>query len=92
MKISPTKNQITVDGISHIIHPQGWRVLWALMCHKRIDRNIMSEILWPDPDEMPDQWLKVIGVVIHRLNETIRLHGYNVKGTYGWGWSLEYPT
>ena len=46
--------------------------MWALMCRKRVSRDELAEILWPDPDDMPETSYNNIKVNIHWARQALR--------------------
>lgn len=64
-------------------------ILLALAFNGRTHRDELIEVLWPDPDEMPDWSHEAIGVKIFRLRQKLAAFGYGINVCYGWGWALE---
>jgi hypothetical protein len=64
-------------------------VLTALMFHRELSGEAISEILWPSAAHMPDQWHCAVRVLICRVRCKIRPHGWTVATRYGIGWRLE---
>ena len=86
---------LVVDGKAKRLSPQQARLLLALMGRPLLARDMVSEVLWPDPDLMPNEWCNVIDMVFFRLRRKLVGSGWTIKTRTGQGWSLkreEIPT
>ena len=70
------------------ITPAQYEILWLLMCHPRVDREMMVEALWPHPDFQPDWWYSTMVRQIHLLRQALIPFGWNIQNTTRWGWTL----
>lgn len=64
-------------------------MILALMFHPRVTMDLAAEILWPDPDRMPEEWHNQIRCVMSRVRSKLRPYGWIVESKYGFGWKLE---
>ena len=64
------------------------RLLLALMGNPLVTREIASEALWNDADEMPDSWYEVLNQVVLHLRLKLRLTEWRVVAEWGRGWHL----
>lgn len=76
-------------GGSVYLTPFEGQAILALMCHSRVPRELAAEILWPNPDTMPEEWHNQIRCVMSRIRTKLRPFGWNVESRYGFGWKLE---
>lgn len=65
------------------------RIMTALAFSQELSAEEAVEILWPDPDRMPDCWLNQITNIMARLRAKLRPFGWDIKARYGFGWRLE---
>ena len=65
------------------------RILTALAFNRELTSEDAVEILWPDPDQMPDFWYSQIVCLITRIRNKLRPFGWAVINRYGYGWRLE---
>lgn len=70
------------------ITPAQYEILWLLLCHPRVDREMMIEALWPHPDDQPDCWRNSMARQIHLLRLKLLPFGWDITNTYRWGWTL----
>ena len=75
-------------GRTHL-SPQEAQLLYAVMARPLVTWDLASEVMWPDPDDMPDFWLDTLRSVACRLNRRLRGHGWRVRREWGIGWRLE---
>ncbi len=68
--------------------PQEATVLLAVMARPEVAAAELAELLWPDPDAMPDFWRDNIGAVLCTLNAKLRPFGWDVVARVGFGWRL----
>lgn len=90
-KISLRKpHVITRDGIEvgRICSGIQMRALFALMAQPLVTREQMMEVMWPDPDEMPDWCFSNIGAQLCKLRKNLRPAGWDIRARYGRGWVL----
>ena len=81
-------NILTVDGVKSRLPPQEIVMLWAVMARKAVSEDDIMEMLWPHPDNMPDNWGGVLGILRHRLNAKLKVGGWGIKKPYGKPFSL----
>lgn len=67
---------------------EGLIVLY-LMYHAYAFNSDLSEVLWPDPDYMPDWSLSVIKAHVCRVNKKLLFFGYKVVNYSCRGYVLE---
>lgn len=65
------------------------RLMTAMVFSGELPKDEAAEILWPDPDTMPDHWHSAIFCLMSRLRNKLRPFGWNVESRYGYGWKLE---
>lgn len=65
------------------------RLMTALVFSGEMTRDEAAEILWPDPDRMPDLWHNALWCVLSRLRTKLRPFGWDIESRYGFGWKLE---
>lgn len=71
------------------LFPQEASLLFVLMFHKEASDELILEVLWPDPDLMPDTWANVIRVTLNNLRAKLQPHGWEIINRFGYGYSLE---
>lgn len=74
---------------SERLEPQEQILLLALMGRPTCTKDLLSEILWPDPDFMPDHWVSLIRLRVHTLRRKINRFGWTISVRYYHGWTLE---
>ena len=82
---------IPKDGPPFTIPNTAGRLLVALMFSEVLTNDEIMEILWPHPDDMPDQWANVIRVEIARLRKFLKPDGIKIKVHFGLGYRLVMP-
>lgn len=88
-RLSLTKPyRITWSGASARISPQSALVLLARMGSQEMGNEELAEVLWPWPDDMPDQWAHVIDNQISLLRRALAPFGWTILNRRGFGWRL----
>lgn len=64
-------------------------LMTALLAHREVGVELMVEMLWPDPDLMPDLWYRSLAVCLYKLRVKLRPFGAVIVARYGFGWRLE---
>lgn len=80
---------VSSEGMSVDLTPFEGRLLTAMAFAPELSAEEATEILWPDPDHMPECWLNQITNIMARLRAKLRPFGWSVKVRYGFGWRLE---
>lgn len=75
-------------GHFEIIPPMELTLLLALMGRPFLDRETASEILWPDPDAMPETSYWALHVHFYRLRKLITGSGWMIECFKNEGWRL----
>ena len=63
-------------------------VMTALLAHREVRVDLLMEVLWPDPDRMPDLWYRSLAVCLYKLRRKLLPFGMTVAARYGFGWRL----
>jgi len=80
---------VTLDGCVWVqLSPQQATLLFALMCRKEVSKELAAEMVWPDPDTMPDTWSDCIRLLLHTLRAAIQ-PCWRILNRPGYGWRLE---
>lgn len=82
-------SELRLDGKSERLTPVETIILFALMCRKRIHRDELREILWPNPNMEPDWSKSSIGVRMCNLRRKLAQFGIYISNLYCFGWRLE---
>ena len=64
-------------------------LLMSFILNGELTEEDVMEIMWPDPDRMPDWWAGSMKVKFHRINSILEPFGWRIKARYNWGWSLK---
>jgi len=81
--------RITGAGEVTRLTPQEHTILLCLMGNRRSDVLRLAEALWPNADDMPEAWTRLIWVTLCRLRAKLKRFGWDVPGQYGIGWAIE---
>lgn len=82
---------LTLDGHPWVrLSRQQALLLFALMGHKEVSKELAAEILWPNPDVMPDAWSDAIKVLVCLLRASIGPR-WKISTRHNFGYTLE-PT
>lgn len=57
------------------LSPQHMTMLVAVMVHRSLSSGDLADLVWPDPDVMPDFWIESLRVLRCQLNGKLRLAG-----------------
>ena len=60
------------------ISAQEVNLLWGLMTRRYTTREATAEILWPNPDVMPNDWRNTIGQHVFRLRRALKLFEWTI--------------
>jgi hypothetical protein len=57
-----------------------WEVdlIFALMCRPSLTRDEVAEIIWPDPDKMPECWYGGVAQRLLKLREVCEVFGFTL--------------
>jgi DNA-binding response OmpR family regulator len=72
-----------------LLNPIQTSILFSLMCRPKVPAALMSEVVWPDPDTMPDRWNDLLRVEMTRLRAKLRAFGVRITTVYGQGYTME---
>ena len=61
----------------------------ALLAHREVGVELLVDVLWPDPDLMPDLWYRSLAVCLYKLRAKLRPFGLVIVARYSFGWRLE---
>ena len=64
-------------------------VMTALLARREVSLDLLVELLWPDPDNMPDLWYRSLAVCLHKLRGKLAPFGLVIAVRYSFGWRLE---
>jgi len=64
-------------------------IIYLVMCHGKVSFDLISEVLWPDADTMPDYWRSIIQISVHRLRQKINGFGFKIVTKWSYGYGLE---
>ena len=64
------------------------QILLALMGNRFLGRELISEVLWPNPDKMPDHYFTRIYQMIRDLREKLEIFGLSIEPKIGFGYFL----
>ena len=70
--------ELRVSGVGVHLCPQEGLLMLALLAHPNASEILLSEVLWPDPDEMPDWWGTALDVIAHRLRQKLLPLGHTI--------------
>ena len=70
------------------LSPQQSTIVLAVMCRPRVSHDQLSEIVWPDADEMPDAWQEHLNVLITGARRKLKPHGWYIHFLKGRGFAL----
>ena len=77
------------DGREERVRPQVAMAIYGLMAFRRLTEARLGELLWPDPDAMPDAWLGPVRLARLRARRVLARGGVRVAGHWGRdGWRL----
>ena len=76
-------------GRAEYLTPQEHTILLALMVRRYCSKEVLAEILWPDPDTMADTWGDVVSVNVARLRQKLSGFGWVIPTSNRHGWTLE---
>ena len=82
---------IPKEGPPFTIPKTAGRLLVALMFSEVLKNDEIMEILWPHPDDMPDQWAESIRVEMVKLRKFLKPDGIKIKVHFGLGYRLVMP-
>ena len=82
---------IPKDGPPFTIPNTAGRLLVALMFSEVLTNDEIMEILWPDPDAMPDLWASSIRCEMVKLRTFLKPDGIKIKVHPGFGYQLIMP-
>lgn len=80
---------VSNDAASVDLTPFEGGLLLAMMGRPELSADEAAEVLWPDPDKMPETWLIQIRTVISRIRSKLKPFGWTVASRYRFGWRLE---
>lgn len=72
----------------HLARHEGL-IMTALLAHREVTIELLMEVLWPDPDSMPDLWYGNLMVRMHHLRRKLEPFGWTIAVRHGFGWRLE---
>ncbi|MCK5446441.1 MAG: winged helix-turn-helix domain-containing protein [Rhodospirillaceae bacterium] len=81
--------RLVAPGRTEPLHPQEHTILLALMLSKYNSAELLAEILWPHPDDMPDTWNDVVSVRVCHLRRKLKDFGWAIPTSNRRGWTLE---
>ena len=64
------------------------KVLLTCMCRRVATKDLLIDVIWPDPDHMPLNAINVISVYITKIRNKIRPLGWDLFCVWGAGYSL----
>lgn len=64
------------------------KIMWLLMCKRLVTMDDLLDVLWPDPDKMPDESFNNVRVNMHWAKQALRGSGWKIVATWGQGYSL----
>ena len=73
------------------LQPSEGLILMALLGNRIASTDLLVEVLWPNPDDMPDYWNESLVCQISKLRRKLKFFGGNIGAHYGFGWHLEEP-
>lgn len=76
------------DGRKTKLFPQSAQLLYGVMCHPLLTWELGVELLWPNPDTMPEGFRSALTQVVGHLRHSMRGSGWAVEGVWGVGWRL----
>ncbi len=78
------------EGLLRVhLTPHEGLLLTALLGHREVPAELLREVLWPDPDLMPDRWYEILVVQLSKLRSKLRRCGWTIAVRHGFGWRLE---
>lgn len=80
---------VSNESVSVSLTPFEGHMVLAMMGRPELSADLAAEILWPDPDKMPETWLIQIRTVMSRARAKLRPFGWRIASRYGFGWRLE---
>ena len=63
-------------------------IMTALLGRREVTVELLMEVLWPDPDLMPDRWYEILVVQLSKLRGKLRRCGWTIAVRHGFGWRL----
>jgi DNA-binding response OmpR family regulator len=88
LSLNPTARIIKVNTTYRVIRHQPKAILWLLMCHKFVSRELITAVLWPQNCHLPDHFLTEIKVQIFRLRNNLAGSGWKIINERRLGYSL----
>ena len=64
-------------------------IMTTLLTHREVDTGLLMDVLWPDPDKMPDLWYCSLTTCLHKLRTKLRLFRHTIATRWQFGWRLE---
>ena len=64
-------------------------LLETLLEHGECRMAFLSEILWPDPDDLPDGWSSCISSIAYGLGNKLKKRGWVIKKKVRGSWRIE---
>lgn len=74
-----------------VLRRQEGLIMTALSGGVELSRNELAEILWPHPDDMPEQWFGSLTGSITNLRGKLLPFGWFIVNRYSFGWRLVGP-
>ena len=81
--------RLVAPGRIKYLSPQEHTILLALMARRYCSKELLAEILWPDPDDMADTWADVLSVNVTTLRQKLRDFGWAIPASNRQGWTLK---
>ena len=81
--------RLVAPGRAQPLTRQEHTILLALMARQYCSKELLAEILWPDPDTMADTWANVLSVEVSRLRQKLKDFGWVIPASNRRGWTLE---
>ena len=72
--------------------PHEGLIMTALLSHREASLDLLVEVVWPHPDDMPDLWYRSLMVRLHHLRRALRTFGWTIAVRQGFGWRLVGPS
>jgi len=71
-----------------LLPPLAGRFMLSLLGRGYVSRDTVIDVLWPDPDVMPETMYKEIHVIVFRLRRALAPFGAEVRNVHGQGYRL----
>jgi len=71
--------------------PMTGRLMLAFLDRPFLWHDEIADVLWPDPDTMPDRFLTTLGVRIYKLRRAVAAFGIVVENVHGQGYRIHIP-